>query len=578
LRLAVGMLVSVLFHGFLLLLQFGVPGVGVPDPLPPLTISLASKDTPPAQEVAAAPVNPVRVSTPKLPPDPAPLAAAASGMTLVDPVAKPEPVPVKRPRPPVRKKKTTQSRRVSTPSLPDPAPDPVARVIAQDKVLNDTVVAPAVQPEEALEKSLDPLDAQLGTDEATDASSAIAAEKEQAEVARAQELAKASLLEETERKQREMKAEEEARAQQQLAEQVREKEALELRERQAAVDAAAKQAEQTAQAEQAAAEQRQRDEAQRKEGRLATEASKQAEEQTRRQQLADKQKADELALAREKAEQLTKQQAEQQAKQQAEQQAKQQAEQLAKQQADQLAKQQAEQKIAQQAAEQKAQQEAARKAAQQAAEQAAQQAAQQAAAQKAAQEKADQLAAQRARDSAGTAGRNDGPLGNPAGTGNKASVPNDIFRSDAANRARQLTDGLDILKGKPPRTSPNESRGRRRAVVGAGERDVSLRMYGESWRQKIERNGALNYRQSLDNPVSGEALVSVAIRSDGSVEEVTLVRSSGHPDMDEAVMRIVRINARYSPFPAHIASQYDVIDVRRVWRFSDKLTLVEELL
>jgi TonB family protein len=74
-----------------------------------------------------------------------------------------------------------------------------------------------------------------------------------------------------------------------------------------------------------------------------------------------------------------------------------------------------------------------------------------------------------------------------------------------------------------------------------------------------------------------DPLVSVAIRSDGSVEEVTIVRSSGHTETDNAVRRIVRLNARYSSFPPNVASRYDVIEIRRVWSFAETLKLMEEL-
>jgi TonB family protein len=67
--------------------------------------------------------------------------------------------------------------------------------------------------------------------------------------------------------------------------------------------------------------------------------------------------------------------------------------------------------------------------------------------------------------------------------------------------------------------------------------------------------------------VHTDPVVSIAIRSDGSVEDVTILRSSGRPDIDELVRRIVRLNARYSAFPANVAANYDVIELRRVWTF-----------
>jgi len=75
-----------------------------------------------------------------------------------------------------------------------------------------------------------------------------------------------------------------------------------------------------------------------------------------------------------------------------------------------------------------------------------------------------------------------------------------------------------------------------------------------------------------ENPV-----VSVAVRRDGSVEEVIIQRSSGQRDLDQAVRRIVQLNAPYSVFPPDLARAYDVIEIRRVWVFGSTLRIVEEL-
>jgi TonB family protein len=69
----------------------------------------------------------------------------------------------------------------------------------------------------------------------------------------------------------------------------------------------------------------------------------------------------------------------------------------------------------------------------------------------------------------------------------------------------------------------------------------------------------------------------VALRSDGSVDDVTIVRSSGRADLDEAVRRIVRLNARYAAFPPNVAARFDVIEIRRIWLFGENLKLLEEV-
>lgn len=118
---------------------------------------------------------------------------------------------------------------------------------------------------------------------------------------------------------------------------------------------------------------------------------------------------------------------------------------------------------------------------------------------------------------------------------------------------------------------------RRRSVLGRVDHDVGLMMYVESWRLKIERNGRLNYRQSLVESAYTEPIVTVAVRSDGSVEEIIFHRSSGRPELDEAVRRIIRLNARYAAFPPELARRFDVIEIRRAWRFDEQLRLLEEV-
>ena len=62
-------------------------------------------------------------------------------------------------------------------------------------------------------------------------------------------------------------------------------------------------------------------------------------------------------------------------------------------------------------------------------------------------------------------------------------------------------------------------------------------------------------------------MVTVAIRSDGSVESVTFVVSSGVAEIDEAVRRIVESQRPYPPFPPGLAREFDVIEIRRTWHF-----------
>jgi TonB family protein len=558
-RLIGGLVVSLLLHALVLLLQFGVPGLGLPGAPPPLTVRIAAVAPTPAPVPQPEPDSPV-------PQPPQPVAPRpASGMQMLDPVAAPAAPPPKA-TPLVKKGTPRRARRISTPLPAHETEVETTRVIAQDSKLNDFSV-PIARPEEAEKKTVDLTEAQHGEDDG-DASDSAALEAAAAKAGK-------------------LKAEEEAQARK-LAEEKRAAEQAALLAEQKKAEEALRIAEQAAQqqkAEQDAARDREQQLAQQKaEQEQAKLAQQKVEQQRVEQAKAEQLKAEQLKAEQVKSEQLKLEQKklEQQTAE------RQRADQLKAEQA-QLEKQRVEkqrveqqrveqQKLAQQAEQQRL---AEQKAAQQRAEQqrAEQQRAEQQRAeqQKADQQRAEREAAQRGRELAASQPGSTGQGGPASGTGaggGTNKIPKDMLGSDLGNRARDLVKGLDVLRGAPPGV---RRAGERRAVVSFNERDLPLKMYVESWRQKIERNGALNYPRSWADAVRVDPLVSVAVRSDGSVEDVIIVSSSGRADMDEAVRRIVRVNARYSPFPPQIAERYDVIEIRRVWRFDDALKLMEEL-
>jgi TolA protein len=155
-------------------------------------------------------------------------------------------------------------------------------------------------------------------------------------------------------------------------------------------------------------------------------------------------------------------------------------------------------------------------------------------------------------------------------------APGALSGKELASKAIDQLRAGRIDPSRPPSPSPGLDNPRRRAIQGI-ERDVSLRMYVESWRWKIERTGAVNYRPSAAWRASENPIVTVSIRSDGTVEDVFIHRSSGVRELDEAVRRIARLHSPYSAFPPDLARQYDVIDIRRVWSFENTLRILDEM-
>ena len=111
-------------------------------------------------------------------------------------------------------------------------------------------------------------------------------------------------------------------------------------------------------------------------------------------------------------------------------------------------------------------------------------------------------------------------------------------------------------------------------AINASTQEYQYAAYLEAWRSKVEKIGNLNYPdEAKRNKLHGNLLMHVAVRADGSVEQIRVVRSSGHRLLDDAAVRIVRLSAPFAPFPPEIRKNVDVLDITRTWQFLDGGTL-----
>ncbi|MDR0775095.1 MAG: TonB family protein [Azonexus sp.] len=117
------------------------------------------------------------------------------------------------------------------------------------------------------------------------------------------------------------------------------------------------------------------------------------------------------------------------------------------------------------------------------------------------------------------------------------------------------------------------STARRVRLWGRSDPNVELVLYAENWVRRIQLNTPIDTVHQLAGRRHTAPMVTVAVRSDGSVEAVTLVVSSGVPEVDEAIRHIVQNNVPYPPFPPRLARQYDVVEIRRTWHFDTAIRL-----
>jgi protein TonB len=107
----------------------------------------------------------------------------------------------------------------------------------------------------------------------------------------------------------------------------------------------------------------------------------------------------------------------------------------------------------------------------------------------------------------------------------------------------------------------------RKKFIGANATEYRFAQYEEDWRVKIERVGSLNYPSEARGRLYGNLRLTVTLRPDGSVEAIELDRSSGLKVLDDAAFRIVRMGARYAPFPPDIRRDTDLLVITRTWFF-----------
>ncbi len=136
------------------------------------------------------------------------------------------------------------------------------------------------------------------------------------------------------------------------------------------------------------------------------------------------------------------------------------------------------------------------------------------------------------------------------------------------SRHPDATLDLSRLDEQVRRSLELYSRHPRQTFISARTRETRYAEYMNQWRRKVERVGNLNYPdEARRRRLSGKLLLDVAINPDGTVHNITLLRSSGQKVLDDAAIRIVRLAAPFAPFPESIRRDTDILHITRTWEF-----------
>jgi protein TonB len=148
----------------------------------------------------------------------------------------------------------------------------------------------------------------------------------------------------------------------------------------------------------------------------------------------------------------------------------------------------------------------------------------------------------------------------------------------ASPTATQDASQLPLLLEKRPdlAMTPNDDgielrmRGetKRELWIAADTRESDVAVYLDSWRRKIERVGTMNFPDvARREKFSGTPVIEVTIGADGRLLQTIVRRSSGHVEIDEAAMRILKLAAPFDPFPGDLSAKHDEIRIAYEWQF-----------
>lgn len=108
----------------------------------------------------------------------------------------------------------------------------------------------------------------------------------------------------------------------------------------------------------------------------------------------------------------------------------------------------------------------------------------------------------------------------------------------------------------------------RELLVTPNTRESAVAIYLDSWKRKVERIGTLHFpAQVRGRGLSGSPVLEVAIRSNGVLEDILIRRGSGHAELDQAALSILKLSTPFDPFPQDLATRHDVLRFAYEWQF-----------
>ncbi len=156
---------------------------------------------------------------------------------------------------------------------------------------------------------------------------------------------------------------------------------------------------------------------------------------------------------------------------------------------------------------------------------------------------------------------------------NETAVKEQLATPPTPSASTLLTNSFKIASLSAEIRNKLEAKAKRprRKFISASTKEYKYASYMEAWRAKVERVGNLNYPEAArKRNLSGSLILDVALSADGSINQITIRRSSGQKVLDDAAIRIVELASPYAPFPDQVRKETDILHITRTWQFLDQ--------
>lgn len=122
----------------------------------------------------------------------------------------------------------------------------------------------------------------------------------------------------------------------------------------------------------------------------------------------------------------------------------------------------------------------------------------------------------------------------------------------------------------------NQYKNTREKTISNKTKEPLYRDYYAVWQEKIERIGRLNFPAIARKDKSfGVIVMTVSLRSDGSISQIEIHKSSGLEELDAAARNIVKVAEPFAEFPVEMKKNIDTLHIKRVWRFDKGDNILE---